>query len=173
MRENLRFIFLLAIGLAAASAVGWFVERCKARQTPPPGPAMDTLVIRDTLRVTIPTYVAETLLHVVRVPVAVPRPVTPADTLSLPDTLRPDTVWAELPITQRRYADSTYTAWVSGYAPRLDSIHLRPVHTVVTIRREAKKPRRWQFGLQGGVGMTPEGVQPYIGIGVSYNILAF
>ena len=37
---------------------------------------------------------------------------------------RNDTVWVNLPRTQKRYEDSTYTAWVSGYEARLDSIHV-------------------------------------------------
>ena len=164
MRENLRFLFYLLIGLAVASVVCTLAEHHRPKQSTQPQPVIDTLTVLDTIRVAIPTYVAETLLRVVRVPVSVPRPCEPhaADTV-----VHPDTVWAELPITQKRYTDSLYTAWVSGYHPSLDSIYLhRPTIYIKTTEASPKREKRWQVGLQGGVGMTPKGVQPYVGVGV-------
>ena len=35
-----------------------------------------------------------------------------------------DTVFVHLPIEQRQYSDPSYTAWVSGYRPQLDSIQI-------------------------------------------------
>lgn len=75
-----------------------------------------------------------------------------------------------LPITQKMYRDSSYTAWVSGYAAALDSIHIhRPTHYLYNIHRPAPS-RRWSFGLQGGIGLTPKGVQPYVGVGFSIRL---
>lgn len=86
-----------------------------------------------------------------------------------------DSVDVQLPIEQKRYADSTYTAWVSGYHPTLDSIFVYPRHEVMTITNTIrKKPRRWGVGLNVGYGITPKnGMQPYIGIGVQYNLFSF
>ena len=86
-----------------------------------------------------------------------------------------DSVEVEIPITQKRYADSTYTAWVSGYDPSLDSIRIFPRHEVVTITNTIRqKPKRWGVGLNVGYGITPHhGMQPYVGIGLSYNFLSF
>lgn len=86
-----------------------------------------------------------------------------------------DSVRVEIPITQKRYADSTYTAWVSGYNPILDSISIYPRHEVVTITNTIRqKPKRWGVGLNVGYGFTPKnGMQPYVGIGVSYNLFTF
>lgn len=86
-----------------------------------------------------------------------------------------DSVRVEIPITQKRYADSTYTAWVSGYSPTLDSIYIYPRHEVVTITNTIRqKPKRWGVGLNVGYGFTPKnGMQPYVGIGVSYNLFTF
>lgn len=87
----------------------------------------------------------------------------------------PDSISVELPITQKRYADSTYTAWVSGYNPTLDSIRIYPRHEVITITNTIRqKPKRWGVGLNVGYGITPKnGLQPYIGVGVSYNLFTF
>lgn len=75
-----------------------------------------------------------------------------------------------IPITQMIYADSTYTAYVSGYRARLDSIFVYPRHEIVTIK---KPPNRWSIGIQAGYGYTPKGFQPYIGIGISWRISEF
>ncbi len=54
-----------------------------------------------------------------------------------------------LPITQKEYRDSSYTAWVSGYAAALDSIHIhRPTHYLYNIHRPTLpplelRPARW------------------------------
>ena len=79
-----------------------------------------------------------------------------------------------IPIEQREYEDSTYHAWVSGYRVRLDSIRTYTQRDVVTIRENIKeRPKRWHIGLQAGYGVGPRGVQPYIGIGVTYSIISF
>ena len=74
-----------------------------------------------------------------------------------------DTIRIRLPIESKHYTAESYDAWVSGYEPQLDSIKV--------YQREVKtKQSRWSIGLQGGVGMTPRGVQPYIGIGIGYRL---
>lgn len=80
-----------------------------------------------------------------------------------------DSAVVELPIEQKVYGDSTYKAWVSGFDARLDSIKLFQPTKYITITTK-QKPSRWNVGLQGGVGITPKGIQPYIGVGVSYKL---
>ena len=74
-----------------------------------------------------------------------------------------DTVQVRLPIESKHYTSANYDAWVSGYEPTLDSIKV--------YSREIKiRQSRWSIGLQGGIGLTPKGVQPYIGVGVAYKL---
>ncbi len=74
-----------------------------------------------------------------------------------------DTIRIRLPIENKHYTAESYDAWVSGYEPSLDSIKV--------YQREVKpKQSRWSVGVQGGLGITPKGVQPYLGIGVSYRL---
>ena len=80
-----------------------------------------------------------------------------------------DSAVVELPIEQNVYADSTYKAWVSGFNARLDSIKLYQPTKYITITTK-QKTSRWNVGIQGGVGITPKGIQPYIGVGVSYKL---
>lgn len=86
-----------------------------------------------------------------------------------------DSVTVELPITQKRYGDSTYTAWVSGYRPALDSIYVYPRHETVTITNTIRqKPRRWGLGVSAGYGYAPgKGMVPWLGVGVSYTLISF
>lgn len=79
-----------------------------------------------------------------------------------------DTSKVVIPITQKVYKDSCYTAWVSGYLPKLDSIEVDQKIVVVS---KPVHPKRWNVGLQGGYGITPKGFQPYIGIGVTFNLI--
>lgn len=76
-----------------------------------------------------------------------------------------DTIRVRLPIESKHYSTTNYDAWVSGYEPCLDSIKVYNREVIVK-----QKHSRWSVGLQGGVGMTPKGLQPYVGIGVAYKL---
>lgn len=87
-------------------------------------------------------------------------------------TVQRDSVCIDLPIMQKTYGDSTYTAWVSGYDVTLDSIRVYRREDVVTIT-EKQPAKRWHIGLTGGYGLCTAGLQPYIGIGVTYSLISF
>lgn len=88
------------------------------------------------------------------------------------DTLcKTDTVTISLPFVQKQYKDSSYSAWISGYEPSLDSIRVFPKTTII---RESKvvrqKDRRW--GVFGGVGIgVSDRITPCVGVGIGYRIL--
>lgn len=87
------------------------------------------------------------------------------DTIYVGDTL--------LPVEQKIYRDSDYTAYVSGYMPNLDSIAIYPKTITVTneIYRTVKvSPRRWGLGITAGYGLSKDGVSPAIVAGVTYRI---
>lgn len=77
----------------------------------------------------------------------------------------PDTV--QIPITQQKYQGSNYTAYVSGFHQQLDSIEVREKVITNTV---VKKRSRWNVGISAGYGITPKGLSPYIGVGVTYNL---
>ena len=84
-----------------------------------------------------------------------------------------DTVRIRLPVTQRRYDDSTYTAWVSGYGPSLDSIKVYSRKGIMTVTNKPRdKPRRISINLGVGYGITPKGAGPYIGLSVGYGLFS-
>lgn len=83
-----------------------------------------------------------------------------------------DSATIELPIMQSVYESKDYKAYVSGVHARLDSIFVYPLHEVVTIR-EKQPPKRWHIGVTTGYGLTTKGMQPYVGIGLTYSIISF
>jgi hypothetical protein len=76
-----------------------------------------------------------------------------------------------IPITQKVYRDSLYTAYVSGYMQSLDSIMVRErtINTTVTLR---ERQRRWNVGIVGGYGMGLGSgrLEPFVGVGVTFNL---
>ena len=158
-------IILSACLLIAGIVAGWFARKgVTERHGLETVVELDTLVIRDTVRERYPVYVERT--------------VTDTMLVALTDTVRvSDTVYVRLPREQKRYADTNYAAWVSGYRPRLDSIEVYPVTRYVTktVTRTEDSRRRWGIGIQAGYGIGLDGGKmtgvPYIGIGISYNNL--
>ena len=92
------------------------------------------------------------------------------DTLTLRDTL-----FINLPRTERIYASEDYRAVVSGYQPSLDTIDIFKKTEIVTITEKiVPKPKHWGIGVQAGVGLNTQfKPMPYVGIGISYNIINF
>lgn len=84
--------------------------------------------------------------------------------------LRSDSVKVQIPISQKVYEDTLYRAYVSGYEPNLDSITIKQKTTYIT-HTIRDKESRFRIGLQAGYGLTPKGMQPYVGVGLSYRLM--
>lgn len=155
--------------LAVICLIAGVAFRCKEQKEAQTIAHIDTtrVVVYDTVTYRQPIAVDSVVVRYETIKV---RKVV-SDTIKVVDSER-DSVSVEIPITQKHYADSTYSAWVSGYDPCLDSIKVYPRTEVVTITKQMQdKPKRWGIGLQGGVGYGKGGFTPYIGIGVQYNII--
>ena len=73
----------------------------------------------------------------------------------------------------KEYKDSTYYARVSGINAYLEEIRVYPTETIKYINTTEiirEKPSKWAIGLQGGYGITPKGLQPYVGVGITYKL---
>ena len=98
--------------------------------------------------------------------VKVPTPATESR-----DTVH-DSIEVPVPIVQKRYEDSLYTAWVSGFEPTLDSINLRLPTITETVTKTVVKPSPLiTVGIQAGGGYGVFSRQPdiYIGVGGQIN----
>ena len=157
-------LFVVAVFHASRAVYGHIDEKVSVRR--------DTIVMRDTIRVTMPAEVmTEYVEHVKEKPVIV-RDTEEVERDPQEVYVRGDSV--EIPIVKKKYADSTYTAWVSGYNPSLDSIE---VYRKTEVQRETitlrNKAPRWGIGITGGYGYGTrnKGFEPFVGIGVYYRIL--
>lgn len=122
----------------------------------------DILRIRDTVLVDRPVPVEVRLTDTMLVAVT--------DTVTINDT-----VYLSLPRETRVYGDSTYRAQVSGYRPALDWIEVYPQTVYLTKVVKTNDVKRWGIGVQAGYGAYfRDGhirLAPYVGVGISYNII--
>lgn len=100
-----------------------------------------------------------------------PYKVTVKDTVYV-NSFQNDTDWKVLAQEVKEYKDSTYYAKISGINAFLEHIEVYPKNTIkyiTTTEIIREQPKKWAIGLQGGYGITPKGLQPYIGIGITYR----
>lgn len=101
----------------------------------------------------------------IRIPYPVPK-YLPGDTVH-------DSIEVPIPIMQKRYEDSLYTAWVSGYEPNIDSINLRLPTITETVTKTIVKPSPLiTVGIQAGAGYGVINRKPdiYVGVGAQVNL---
>lgn len=81
---------------------------------------------------------------------------------------RKDSMEVAIPIVQKRYEDSLYTAWVSGFRPNLDSIRLHQREIFTTFTKYLERPaKRLAIGPSIGVGYGIINGKPDIWAGVT------
>lgn len=103
----------------------------------------------------------------------------PMDTIDYPyDNPCADSVAVQIPIS--RYVaeqDSLYRVVAEGYAVDFKEITVYPKTVTITNTIETRKPTHWGIGIQAGYGATLDNkvvrLSPYVGIGLSYNIISF
>ena len=111
--------------------------------------------------------------------IPVPRYIFLADTVTVVEPTQPavqDTTPVYLPREQQYYeeADGRLRLWVSGYDPRLDRWEMDERQATVT-HTVTPRRSRWSLGVSAGYGVAlADGavrLAPYVGVGISYNIL--
>lgn len=156
-----RLVFLLIWGVGIFF---WGRNSAKERDLTGCAPQVDTLVVRDTIVQEKPVY--RTISQV------------RTEYVSVRDTIRVcDTLVVPVPIETKVYEDSLYRAEVSGYRASLDRLEIyqqeRIVKQIETIY--VKERKRWGIGVQAGYGIGIANgmpyLSPYIGIGISYDLI--
>ena len=154
----------MAALLAALLLLSGYLLGRRADRAPEPAEIVrtDILRIRDTVLVDRPVPVEVRLTDTMLVAVT--------DTVTVNDT-----VYLSLPRETRVYGDSTYRAQVSGYRPALDWIEVYPQTVYLTKVVKTNDVKRWGIGVQAGYGAYfRDGhmrLAPYVGVGISYNII--
>lgn len=125
------------------------------RDTLPPIIRIDT--VRDTLLV--PKYVQVKHFDTIR------------------DTVDGKPVYLPVPISSYLFTDdSTYRFEMEGYNVNARSIEVYPrtvTQTVIERVEVPGKPKRWGIGISAGGAVTSHGIQPYVGVGIYYNLIVF
>lgn len=153
---------LIGVGLAVAVLLGFLVGQKSPRNGggETPTSKVDTLIIWDTIKVTEPIYVTK------RVVDSIPYPVT--------DTLRMrDTVYVILEREQIRWEDSLAVVYASGVMPQVDSVIHHTNQLIITKEIPVIKKTRWGLGVHAGVAAGKGGLTPYVGVGISYNLISW
>lgn len=164
---------ILAIALIVELAVVTWLEYKSGRGAFRRETVTDTVRVTmiDTVTYTLPVAKDSTIVRYVTVKVA--KKDTTEHVADVGKMI--DSVEVSLPIEQKKYSDSTYTAYVSGYRPNLDSITVYPKREIVTIAKTATvvtKHRRLSIGLQAGygVGLRSKQMEPYVGVGIGWRL---
>ena len=155
--------YILAV-LATAAICILLTRKCNGTKEPPQErivSRVDTLYLRDTLTVYKPSKVTRTVKDTVRVIVRE----TQIDTMH-------DTVFVYLPQESIVWQDDRCIVYAHGINPQVDSVTHFNSGAVVT-RTVTGRPKRWGIGVSAGYGMSKDGLSPYIGLGISYNIIRF
>ena len=159
---------LTGVGIAVAVLIGFLIGQQHPQKSPvePIKEKVDTLLIFDTITLTKPVFVEKIKLDSVLVPVT--------------DTLwNHDTLYVYLEREQIQWQDSLCRVYASGINPQVDSVTHFVQETIIDreISVPVKVKSRWGLGIQLGYGAGINGKQvyltPYVGVGISYNILSW
>ena len=159
---------LTGVGIAVAVLIGFLIGQKHPQKSPvePIKEKVDTLLIFDTITLTKPVFVEKIQLDSVYMPVT--------------DTLwKHDTLYVYLEREQIQWQDSLCRVYASGINPQVDSVTHFVQETIVNreISVPVKVKSRWGLGINVGYGAGVNGKQvyltPYVGVGISYNILSW
>lgn len=159
---------LTGVGIAVAVLIGFLIGQKHPQKLPvePIKEKVDTLLIFDTITLTKPVFMEKIQLDSVYMPVT--------------DTLwKHDTLYVYLEREQIQWQDSLCRVYASGINPQVDSVTHFVQETIVNreISVPVKVKSRWGLGIQIGYGAGINGKQvyltPYVGVGISYNILSW
>ena len=128
----------------------------------PPEIKVDSLIVRDTIVQYKPIFVDKIKVDSVLIPVK--------DTIVIRDS-----VYIYMDREKITWRDSLCEVYASGIMPQVDSVRHFTEYKYVTIETAipVKDKSHWGLGINAGYGVGQGGLTPYIGIGVSYNILSW
>ena len=156
----------IILSIAVGALLGFTGGHMCSRNDPgePVAPKVDTLVIRDTFKVVEPKIVTKVRTEYVTYHVTDTQIVTKNDTL-----------YVVMARDQIRWEDSLAVVYASGVDPQVDSVIHYAQSTIITkeIPVIQVKKTRWGIGVQAGYGADKNGLSPFVGVGVSYNLLSW
>ena len=164
MNKKTTFLVNALLILACVFLFGFIIGQKHPQKLPvePIKTKVDTLVIRDTMMYYKPIYVDRVQLDSVLVPVL--------DTMMIHDT-----TFVYLEREKVTWRDSLCEVYASGIMASVDSVRHFQEYKYITIEKQVpvKVKSHWGIGVNAGYGVGKGGFTPYIGVGISYNILSW
>lgn len=123
---------------------------------------VDTLFVRDTIMQYKPIFVDKIKVDSVLVPVK--------DTIVIRDS-----VYIYMDREKVTWRDSLCEVYASGIMTSVDSVKHFQEYKYITIERQVpvKVKSHWGLGINAGYGYGKGGLTPYVGVGISYNLLSW
>lgn len=150
-------VVILALFILSVVTNVWLIKRGQIEPEPQVVIEHDTLWRDTTINKPVAADSTKTG-EIVYIKVPYPVPSGCQGTVPWQDSAKvqsPDSLEIPIPIEQKRYEDSLYTAWVSGFRPALDSIRLHQPEITTTITETiVKKAPRLSVGLSVGPGVS-------------------
>ena len=164
MNKKITFCFSVLLILATFFMLGFIIGQKHPQKLPvePIKVKVDTLVIHDTTMSYRPIYVDRVKLDSVLVPVV--------DSVKIHDT-----TFVYLEREKVTWRDSLCEVYVSGIMASVDSVRHFQEYKYITIEKQVpvKVRSHWGLGVNAGYGVGKGGLTPYVGIGISYNLLSW
>lgn len=124
-------------------------------------------IIVDTL--TIEKLIVDTITSTKYVERYLPTLPKQQDTLIIRDSVK-----VYVPISDYIFEEpSKYRIEASGYEVKLNKLEIYPTTVYNTETKIVKKKPKFGIGVQVGYGISNNSVSPYVGIGLTYNIITF
>lgn len=153
---------VILVALASFWAGGEYVwKKCESALNRP-----DTVYVEKWLPQPVEEPKDSTPQKPIYVYLRVPYPVHDTTAVHDTTTLR-DSVLVEVPIVEKTYEGENYKATVRGFNPELVDMCVKERETMITVPYR----KRWSItvGPQAGIGITPKGLQPYAGGGITFG----
>ena len=164
MNKKITFCFSVLLILATFFMLGFIIGQKHPQKLPvePIKTKVDTLVIHDTTMSYRPIYVDRVKLDSVLVPVV--------DSVKIHDT-----TFVYLEREKVTWRDSLCEVYASGIMASVDSVRHFQEYKYITIETQVpvKVKSHWGLGVNAGYGVGKGGLTPYVGVGISYNILSW
>ena len=164
MSKKITFCFSVLLVLANFFMIGFIIGRKHPQKLPiePIKVKVDTLIIHDTTMSYKPIYVDRVKLDSVLVHVV--------DSVKIHDT-----TFVYLEREKVTWRDSLCEVYASGIMASVDSVRHFQEYKYITIETQVpvKIRSHWGLGVQAGMGTGKNGLTPYVGVGISYNLLSW
>ena len=166
MNKKIISCFSVLLILANFFLAGFIIGQKDPQKLPvePIKTKVDTLVIRDTMMCYKPIYVDRVKFDSVLVPVV--------------DSVKSyHTTFVYLEREKVTWMDSLCQVYASGIMPSVYSVRHFQQYKYITIETQVpakvKVKSHWGLGVNAGYGVGKGGLTPYVGVGISYNLLSW